>query len=307
MSPRPVQRLLQSFLAISAIAASGCVDAPTTAPRFVAGEDASTAKQTPTTSKILVMKHDPSTGDQFQVFSLGDDGTQVLQVTNFYAGMHPAWAPDGKRILFIGSLNNSIVLDLGSINSDGTGVTFLHLESYCPNWPSALGKDIIFIDGCTGTLYRVHADGTGVTPLLTGVCITQPSPDAQARTVALCRNYDIVLLNVDTGVLTNITNSPSSFEDEPAFSPNGKLILFRRLSNPNEAWVMNADGTNATRLTTDAEFPHWSPDGKRIAFSRRESAFGNFEVFTMAANGTGLTNLTKTINFNEFVTAWMAY
>jgi Tol biopolymer transport system component len=306
MSPRQVHHLLRCFLAIGAIAASGCVDAPTTAPRFVAGEDASAAKQSTSSSKILVMSDGPNTNGSFQVFTLSDDGSQVLQVTNFdNRGLHPSWAPDGKRILFIGSLNaNDAILDIASINSDGTGVTFLHLESLCPNYPVALGKDIMFIDGCTGILYRVHTDGTGLTPLLTGVCLSQPSADAQARTVALCRGGDIMRLDVESGVITNITNSPNSWEDSPAFSPNGKLIAYHRSGNSSEVWVMNADGTNATLLTTDALSPHWSPDGKRIAFS---SGSGFVEVFTMAANGTGITNVTKTATINEIVTAWTTY
>ena len=306
MSPRPVHRLFRSFLAIGVIAATACVDAPSTAPRFLTSEGASSAKQTPSGSKILVMRDDAS-GALFQVFSMSDDGTQLLQVTNFLFGFHPSWAPDGKRILFIGTLNSSSAADLASINSDGTGVTFLHLDALCPNWPVAFGKDILFVDGCTSTLYRVRTDGTGATPLLTGVCTGPVSPDAQARTVAVCRGFDIVLLDVVSGSVTNITNTPTSYEDEPAFSPNGKQLAFRRLATPNEAWVMNADGTNATLVAADAEFPHWSPDGKRIAFSRLDGPYARFDVFTMVANGTGITNITKSGVINEFVSAWTSY
>ena len=311
MSPRPVHRLplLRPFFIASAMAASACVDAPATAPRFLAREGASAAKQSPSNNKILVMRDIPGTGGVFQVFTMNDDGSELLQVTNFIAGIHPSWAPDGKRILFIGGLNSNGPLDIGSINSDGTGVTFLHLEAFCPNWPVALGKDIIFIDGCSATLYRVRTDGTGLTPILTGgVCISsQPSPDAQAKTVAVCRDYDIVLVNAETGVVTNITNTPSLLEDQPAFSPNGKLVLFRHLEFPNDIWVVNADGTNGTLLAANANYPHWSPDGKRIAFSRQDAVSLTFDVFTMAANGTGVTNITSTGNLSEFVTAWTPY
>ena len=307
MSPRPVHRVLQSFLTFGTIVASACVDAPATAPRFLPSEGANAAKQSPSSNRILVMRDIPGTGGVFQVFTMNDDGTQLLQVTNVNAGIHPSWAPDGKRILFIGSPVANAPFDIASINSDGTGVTYLHLESLCPTWPVALGKDIIFIDSCNGILYRVRVDGTGLTPLLSGVCVVQPSPDAQAKIVAVCRDFDIVLVNVETGVVTNITNTPSILEDQPAFSPNGKLVLFRHFEFPNEVWVMNADGTNATLLASAAEYPHWSPDGKRIAFSRLDAVTLKFDVFTMAANGTGVTNITGTGTLSEFVTGWTPY
>jgi Tol biopolymer transport system component len=58
----------------------------------------------------------------------------------------------------------------------------------------------------------------------------------------------------------------------PAWSPDGKRVLFARLdeSDPaGEIYVMNADGSGQTRLTISAGMdmsPTWSKDGKRIAF-----------------------------------------
>ncbi len=66
-----------------------------------------------------------------------------------------------------------------------------------------------------------------------------------------------------------------------------------RDGNP-EIYVMDADGSNVTRLTNDPAddgFPTWSPDGSRIAFfSDRD---GNPEIYVMDADGSNVTRLTN--------------
>lgn len=57
---------------------------------------------------------------------------------------------------------------------------------------------------------------------------------------------------------------------------------------------MNADGSGVTRLTHTGfrlDWQHtWNPDGERIAFSSRRD--GDFEIYVMNADGTGLARLT---------------
>ncbi len=68
-----------------------------------------------------------------------------------------------------------------------------------------------------------------------------------------------------------------------------------RAGNGMDIWVMNADGTRQRQLTpngVDGFAPAWSPDGRRIAFIRVDSAF-NTEVYVMNANGKGEQNLTS--------------
>ena len=79
-----------------------------------------------------------------------------------------------------------------------------------------------------------------------------------------------------------------------SWSPDGSRIAFSENSDGNdEIYVMNADGTNATRLTNSAEsdrYPSWSPDGSQIAFV--SDRHGNREIYVMNADGTGVARLT---------------
>ncbi len=73
--------------------------------------------------------------------------------------------------------------------------------------------------------------------------------------------------------------------DAPAFSPNGKRIAFTRLGVG--IFSMNIDGTGLRRLTSNGRdnSPAWSPDGKQIAFLR--PAVSGWRIYVMSASGAG--------------------
>ena len=59
-------------------------------------------------------------------------------------------------------------------------------------------------------------------------------------------------------------------DQSPAWSPDGDRIAFMSIVDWNwDIYVVNADGTEQTRLTDDPGLdssPSWSPDGQKIAF-----------------------------------------
>jgi WD40-like Beta Propeller Repeat/RTX calcium-binding nonapeptide repeat (4 copies) len=119
---------------------------------------------------------------------------------------------------------------------------------------------------------------------------------------------EIYRMDADGTNEQQLTATTSRFSDEqPSISPDGTKIAFASnrhwhdfFADPDQLdiYVMNADGTNVQRLTSDAapnsptlnlesysQNPAWSPDGTRIAYESTRS--GNSEIWVMNADGTG--------------------
>jgi Tol biopolymer transport system component len=85
----------------------------------------------------------------------------------------------------------------------------------------------------------------------------------------------IALMNPDGSQRTTLTKG-DAMEMDPALSPDGKRIVFvtiGREDQKSELWVMKADGSDRKQLADNkgkgiAFSPCWSPNGRKIAYSR---------------------------------------
>ena len=92
------------------------------------------------------------------------------------------------------------------------------------------------------------------------------------------------------------TPAPASSSSGPraAAAANGRIAFASNRDGNHEIYVMDADGSNQTRITYHPAYddqPRWSPDGTRLVFMSNRD--GNFELYLMAADGTNQMRLTN--------------
>lgn len=134
------------------------------------------------------------------------------------------------------------------------------------------------------------------------------SPDGKKITFTSNRDGtgDIYMMNADGSGVTRLTYT-SAKESSSVWSPDGKKIVFDSDRDGNrEIYIMDSDGSNQTRLTfnptIDAGPISFSPDGKRIAFSRNASNEGgavyDYDIYVMNVDGSDLRQLTTDAEFD---------
>ena len=238
------------------------------------------------------------------VYLVHADGGGLTALTHDENSHHPAWSPDGKRILFIhssvpanprfdwekkyGHPNEVYVM-----NGDGTNRHLLkRLESviyaaawspdgttlaisYQPlEWVNAAADSPRPTSGpIPAGLFLMDATGKGEPRLLFRDAWTPAwSPDGKkvAFSQRADKHFSVHVANSDGSHNVQLTN-PNRDAGSPAWSPNGTQIAFSaRIGYRNEqTFVMDSNGSHERQLTNDTAWncrePSWSPDGKLIA------------------------------------------
>ena len=155
-------------------------------------------------------------------------------------------------------------------------------------------------------LFTIHRDGSKRLALPIALSATHPdwSPDGKRIVFGMegPTAASIATIAADGTGLRNLT--PTGFQGQPSFSPDGKWIAYERDRGPtdNGVWIMRADGSDARRLTRNPFIkqgecgcdtdPNFSPDGKRITFVRIKEDENQQALFAINRDGSGLRRLT---------------
>ena len=201
------------------------------------------------------------------IWTMNADGSRRHRVTRTAPGtdFNPRWAPTGKQLVFRTRRGHHL--------PDAQGI----------------GVDGIFVIDTSGRHeHPVHPPSGGLSP--------DWSPDGKL----------IVMSGISRGVETLFTVKPNAtglrdlhVSGEGAeWSPDGSQLVFgwHGLGEEWQVWISTGDGANAHPLTHPPVDPHvplgmagdggalWSPNGRRIAFSRGPGAAR--DLWLMNADGS---------------------
>jgi len=119
---------------------------------------------------------------------------------------------------------------------------------------------------------------------------------------------EIYVLTVGIPGVQRLTHDTAFTSAQPAWSPLGDRIAFvsDRDSAGADIYLMDPNGTNVTRLTTDTTnevHPAWAPDGSKLAFAADRDG-DNGEIYVMDTTGANLLNLTNDLASADVAPAW---
>jgi Tol biopolymer transport system component len=203
-----------------------------------------------------------------ELFVMDIYGTNLRQVTftgtgNFNAW--PRWSPNGRQIVFHSNVDGNFEIYL--IDADGTNLTrvteYEGIDQF-PEW-SPDGKQLVIRRDTD--IYLIDVDGSNPIQLTENAALNQMgswSPNGKQITFMSSREgyCSVFVMNSDGSDQTNLTPKPDGVPNNqfcsraPAWSRNGQHIYFSSFRPETDLWenifVMNADGSDVTRLTFDS-------------------------------------------------------
>jgi Tol biopolymer transport system component len=187
-----------------------------------------------------------------------------------------------RRIFFVAMIAALTALSLIGCGGGGSGDT----------QASDPGRLLVVRDdGGNKDIYTLSTDGTIVNRLTTDSAVdNEPRWSPDQKKIVFVREKSSVLESVfvmDANGSNAIELTPGENAFDPRWLPNGKIVYASGVGSASEIYMMNADGSNKTRLTTDAIgdiCPEVSPDGLTIAYMKNIS--GTHQIYFMSPGGT---------------------
>jgi Tol biopolymer transport system component/uncharacterized protein YjdB len=251
------------------------------------------------TGKMLV--HSDLDGTN-KMYVIKPDGKNKVKVTDFN--------PEYSRL----SPNRDLVMytdadGLYTVKSDGTDIKKIPNTDHETIFPAWSFDTQIGFTKATGTIFIASLSGDGPFPLP----LANPkngymalSNDNKKLAYSSIKNNEtdlnIYKFNFDTGEQTQLTDS--TYNSYANWSPDSSKIVFESdRTGRKEIYIMDADGSNETQLTTfGAYHPNWGPVGQKIAFSSEKD--GKSAIYVMNPDGTGIVKIMGSNSHNYILESW---
>ncbi len=230
-----------------------------------------------------------------QAWLLPVDGGEPRQLTDFSAGVGgPIWSPDGRTIAF----TSEVFPECASSDSCNKSITETMtkgplqahmadrlLYRHWTSWKDGRRSHILLFNIQQKT-YRDLTPGDFDAPAfsLGGVGFAF-SPDGKEicfvanrdRNESETTNKDLFVVPAAGGAVVNLTASNSAYDGDPAYSPDGKYLAYRKQTVPGyeadrfRIAVLDRATQQSVVLTDEFDYwvndIQWSPDSRGILFT----------------------------------------
>ncbi|MFA8299054.1 MAG: alpha/beta fold hydrolase [Hyphomicrobiales bacterium] len=276
------------------------------------------ATWTPDGNKIAYMSYESGS---MQMWIMNTDGSKAAQVSDVEDGITGfSFSPDGKKVLFtkeiypekkFANLYKDLPQTTGRVMDD---LMYRHWDVWVDSYPHPFvadfdGKQLSNIkDIMEGEPFESPVKPWGGMEQLAwspdGKTIVYTSRKLTGKEYALSTNTDIYSYDLATGKTTNLTIGMMGYDQNPVFSPDGKMLAWESMERDgyeaDRVRIFIRDMGNGINTEYSKDFDNdahglsWTPDSKTLYFVSNNQA--KDQIFKLDIASKEITQITKGVH-----------